>query len=71
MSGSVVDPAVLADAVAGTDMIFEAVAPRGDMAGKLEAVITESMAAAADAGVRLDVMGAGRLCWCRQAAPLP
>jgi len=66
-----VDPAMLADADAGTDVIFEAVAPRGDMAGKFEAMITESIAAAADAGVRLDVMGAGRLCWCRLAAALP
>ncbi len=55
--GSVLDPELLADAVSDTDVIFEALAPRGDMAGKLEGVITGLISAAAGAGVRLGVMG--------------
>ncbi len=55
--GSALDPDVLAEVAADTDVIFEALAPRGDMAGQLEDTITRLMSVADDAGVRLGVIG--------------
>src|SRR6478752_2570804 len=55
--GSALDPDVLADVAADADVIFEALAPRGNMVGKLEDVITRLMSVADEAGVRLGVIG--------------
>lgn len=57
ITGSVLDPAVLAQAVADTEVVFETLSPRGDMAGKLEDVIAELIRLADEAGVRLGVLG--------------
>ena len=57
VAGSVLDAAVLQGAVDGTDVVFEALSPRGDMAGKVQAVIHELIALADKAGVRLGVLG--------------
>lgn len=55
--GSVTDPAVLDDALKDADVVYTAVAPRGDMAGKVEALTDELIRRAAAEGVRLGVMG--------------
>ena len=57
ITGSVLDPAVLAQAVADTGVVFETLSPRGDMAGKLEDVIAELIPLADEAGVRLGALG--------------
>ncbi|MFF8817696.1 MULTISPECIES: NAD(P)-dependent oxidoreductase [Leucobacter] len=55
--GSLLDPADRAAALADADVVVVAVAPRGDMAGKLRAAIAELAAEAEAAGVRLGVIG--------------
>jgi putative NADH-flavin reductase len=57
VTGSVTDPAVLTEAVRDADVVYEAVSPRGDMAGKMEGVADELIRIAAAEGVRLGVMG--------------
>ena len=57
VTGSVLDPDVLQRAVDGADVVFEALSPRGDMAGKVEAVIDNLIQLADAAGVRLGVLG--------------
>jgi putative NADH-flavin reductase len=57
LAGTALDPQVLAGAVADTDVVFEALSPRGDMAGKLEDVVSRLLTAADEAGVRLGVLG--------------
>jgi hypothetical protein len=57
VTGSVLDADVLRGAVEGADVVFEALSPRGDMAGKVEAVIDDLIALADGAGVRLGVLG--------------
>jgi len=57
VTGSVLDADGLRGAVEGFDVVFEALSPRGDMAGKVEAVIDDLIALADGAGVRLGVLG--------------
>jgi hypothetical protein len=57
VTGSVLEAAVLQGAVDGADVVFEALSPRGDMAGKVEAVIDDLITLADTAGVRLGVLG--------------
>ncbi len=57
VTGSVLDAPVLQRAVDGADVVFEALSPRGDMAGKVEAVIDDLIELADAAGVRLGVLG--------------
>ena len=57
VAASVLDEGVLEQAVAGADVVFETVSPRGDMADKLEGVVARLISLAADAGVRLGVLG--------------
>ncbi|HEY3340108.1 MAG TPA: NAD(P)H-binding protein [Propionicimonas sp.] len=57
VKGSVLDAAVLQGAVEGADVVFEALSPRGDMVGKVEAVIDDLIELADAAGVRLGVLG--------------
>lgn len=57
VAGSVLDAGVLQGAVDGADVVFEALSPRGDMAGKVEAVIDDLITLADKAGVRLGVLG--------------
>lgn len=54
---SVLDPGVLQRAVGGADVVFEALSPRGDMAGKVEPVFADLVAAADRSGCRLGVLG--------------
>jgi putative NADH-flavin reductase len=48
---------VLADAVAGRDVVVEAVSPRGDMAGKEEGLVDRLIDLCTRDGVRLGVIG--------------
>lgn len=57
VAASVLNEQVLAEAVAGADVVFETISPRGDMADKLEGVVARLIGLAADAGVRLGVLG--------------
>lgn len=58
VTGSVLDADVLERAVAGADVVFEALSPRGDMAGQVEGVFEARVALARQHGVRLGVLGA-------------
>lgn len=55
--GSLLESADRAAALAGADVVVVAVAPRGDMAGKLRPAIAELATEAEAAGVRLGVIG--------------
>jgi uncharacterized protein len=57
VSGSVLDPGVLKRVVAEADVVFEALSPRGDMAGKVEGVFADLVALAQESGTRLGVLG--------------
>lgn len=57
VAGSVLEPEVLRQAVEGVDVVFEALSPRGDMVGKVQAVIDDLIRLADEAGVRLGALG--------------
>ena len=57
VTGSLLDPALLAQTVQDADVVFETVSPRGDMAGKVEGLLDELIRLADAAGVRLGVLG--------------
>lgn len=57
VTGSVLDPDVLGPVVAGADVVFEALSPRGDMAGKVEGVFADLVQLARGNGTRLGVLG--------------
>lgn len=56
-NGSVFDDEFLRDSVTDTDVVFDALSPRGDLEGKLEGVVDRLIAVATEAGVRLGVLG--------------
>ncbi|WP_061963038.1 NAD(P)-dependent oxidoreductase [Demequina aurantiaca] len=55
--GSMTDAAVRADSLSATDVLVAALSPRGDMAGRVRALYAALADEAADAGVRLVVIG--------------
>jgi uncharacterized protein len=57
VSGSVLDADVLDPVVAEADVVFEALSPRGEMAGKVEGVFADLVALAQENGTRLGVLG--------------
>ena len=57
LTGSVLDADVLAQAFADADVVFEALSPRGDMAGLVEGVFDQLLALARKHGTRLGVLG--------------
>jgi putative NADH-flavin reductase len=57
VTGSVLDPALLAQTVEDADVVFETLSPRGDRAGQVEGVVDELVRLADAAGVRLGVLG--------------
>ena len=57
VTGSVLDRGVLEPVVAEAEVVFEALSPRGDMAGKVEGVFAELVALAESSGTRLGVLG--------------
>lgn len=56
-AGSVTDSIVRADAIAATDVVVASLSPRGDMAGKVRGLYADLANEAADAGVKLIVIG--------------
>jgi putative NADH-flavin reductase len=57
VTGSVLDPELLAQSVRDADVVFEALSPRGDMQGKVEGIVDELIRLADEAGVRIGVLG--------------
>src|SRR4051812_2380530 len=57
VTASLLDPDVLARSVRDTDVVFEALSPRGDMQGEVEGVVEQLIRLADAAGVRLGVLG--------------
>ena len=57
VNGSLLDPELLARTVEDTDVVFETLSPRGDMAGKVEGLVDDLVRLADAAGVRLGVLG--------------
>jgi putative NADH-flavin reductase len=57
LTGSVLEPDILRQATADADVVFEALSPRGDMAGKVDGVFTSLVALAEEHGTRLGVLG--------------
>lgn len=57
VTGDVLDPAVVDQAVTGADVVVEALSPRGALEGKLTSVVRTLSAAAQAAGARLGVVG--------------
>ena len=57
VTGSLLEPDLLAKSVADADVVFEALSPRGDMQGKVEGIVDELIRLADEAGVRLGVLG--------------
>jgi putative NADH-flavin reductase len=55
--GSVLEEANLAEAVAGADVVIEAVSPRGDMAEQVQGLVAALADLAERAGARLGVIG--------------
>jgi putative NADH-flavin reductase len=56
-TGDVLDDAFLATTVRDADVLFESLSPRGDLVGRLEGVVDRLITLAAEAGVRLGVLG--------------
>lgn len=57
VTGSLLDEDVLADAVRDADVVFDALSPRGDMEGKVEALFERLLELAEGEGVRVGVLG--------------
>jgi uncharacterized protein len=57
VTGSLLDPDLLAQSVGDADVVFEALSPRGDMQGKVEGIVDALIRLADEAGVRLGVLG--------------
>jgi putative NADH-flavin reductase len=57
VTGSLLDPELLARSVADADVVFEALSPRGDMQGKVEGIVDDLIRLADEGGVRLGVLG--------------
>lgn len=57
VTGSLLDPSRLARTVQDTDVVFETLSPRGELAGQLEGVVDQLIGLAGAAGVRLGVLG--------------
>jgi putative NADH-flavin reductase len=57
VTGSLLEPDLLAQSVRDTDVVFEALSPRGDMQGKVEGIVDDLIRLTDAAGVRLGVLG--------------
>ena len=57
VTGSALEPSLLAQAVQDADVVFETMSPRGEMEGRLEGIVDELIRLADEAGVRLGVLG--------------
>jgi putative NADH-flavin reductase len=57
LQASLLEEGAVAAAVAGQDVVVEALAPRGELAGQLDGLIADAARLAAEQGVRLVVVG--------------
>lgn len=57
VQGSVLDETLLTAALQDVDVVFVALSPRGDMAGRVEGVVERLIRLADEAGVRVGVLG--------------
>lgn len=57
VTGSLLDRELLAQSIRDTDVVFEALSPRGDMQGKVEDLVDDLIRLSDEAGVRLGVLG--------------
>lgn len=57
VAGSVLEPAVLDQALTGAEVVIETVSPRGDMVGRVEGLVDDLVERAAADGFRLGVIG--------------
>lgn len=57
VTGSLLDPELLATTTADADVVFETVSPRGDMAGEVEGLVERLCVLCEEAQVRLGVLG--------------
>jgi len=57
VTGSLLDDELLAETVRDADVVFEALSPRGELAGQLEGLLERLVDLADAAGVRLGVLG--------------
>jgi putative NADH-flavin reductase len=57
VTGSLLDPGLLAQSVRDAGVVFEALSPRGDMQGKVEGIVEDLIRLADESGVRLGVLG--------------
>jgi putative NADH-flavin reductase len=57
VTGSLLEPDLLAKSVEGADVVFEALSPRGDMQGEVEGIVDQLIRLADENGVRLGVLG--------------
>ncbi len=57
VTGSVLDPAVLDEVLPGRDVVFSALSPRADMAGRLEGVVQELARRVDGTATRLGYLG--------------
>lgn len=69
-TGSITDPAARARALDGSDVVIVAISPRGDMAGQVRPAIAALAAEAAEAGVRLGVIGGAGSLYVAEGGPL-
>jgi putative NADH-flavin reductase len=57
VTGSALDPGILDRVLAGSDVVIEAVSPRGDMVGKEEGLVDDLIARVAGTPTRLGIIG--------------
>ena len=57
VTGSVLDPDFLSSTVTGADVVFDALSPRGDLAGRLEQIVDELIRLLRSTPTRLGVLG--------------
>lgn len=68
VTGDVTDAGLLADAVANSDVVVEALSPRGSLEGNLREVVAGLADEVKSAGKRLGIVGEPDRCWSRRTA---
>lgn len=69
-TGSVLDPAFLAESTADADVVFDSLSPRGELAGRLEGVVDQLIHLLQGTGVRFGVLGGASSLHVTQGGPL-
>jgi putative NADH-flavin reductase len=69
-TGSVLDPAFLAESVTDADVVFDSLSPRGDLVGRLEDVVDQLIGLLRGTGVRFGVLGGASSLQVSEGGPL-